>query len=124
MFSPNDQIGAQPHTPDVYRKLVSESGIISAAALTIAPADDLRRTRARNDAVLELAHGSGGFFFPVCSVHPADGTNLSWQRSCTITQPCCSGSDPRQGTARTPCEDPRPGASPLPSRLHTPQLAG
>jgi hypothetical protein len=44
-----------------------------AAALTIAQRNDLDRTRARNDAVLKLARDSGGFFFPVCSVHPADG---------------------------------------------------
>jgi len=31
------------------------------------------RTRGRNDALLRLAGTSGGFFFPVCSVHPADG---------------------------------------------------
>jgi uncharacterized protein len=33
----------------------------------------LDRTRARNDRLLQLAKESGGFFYPVCSVHPADG---------------------------------------------------
>jgi hypothetical protein len=28
---------------------------------------------ARNDAVIKLARDSDRFFFPVCSVHPADG---------------------------------------------------
>jgi predicted TIM-barrel fold metal-dependent hydrolase len=74
MLSPDGQMVGQPHPPQAYRELVSESGIVRAAALTIAPAGDLAGTRERNDAVLELAHGSSGFFFPVCSVHPADGT--------------------------------------------------
>lgn len=73
MLGPDDQMGPRPHPPEAYRELVNGSAIIGAAALTIAPAGDLGRTRARNDAVLELAGRSGGFFFPVCSVHPADG---------------------------------------------------
>lgn len=74
MLGPDHQLGAQPHPPQAYRELVSRSAIVRAAALTIAPAGDMRRTVLRNDAVLELANDSGGFFFPVCSVHPADGT--------------------------------------------------
>ena len=74
MLDADDQMGKQPHPPEAYRKLVNESGITRAAALTMAPAGDLQRTRARNDAVLKLADESEGFFFPVCSVHPADGS--------------------------------------------------
>lgn len=74
MLGDDDQMGSEPHPPEAYRKLVSESGISRAAAITMAPAGDLERTRARNDAVLKLADSSNRFFFPVCSVHPADGT--------------------------------------------------
>jgi predicted TIM-barrel fold metal-dependent hydrolase len=49
------------------------SAIGRAAALVMAPRNDLEKTQARNDAVLKLAETSGQFFFPVCSVHPADG---------------------------------------------------
>lgn len=73
MLDSRDQAVAEPHPPEAYREMVSESGVVRAAALTIAPAGDLDRTRARNDAVLQLAEDSGQFFFPVCSVHPADG---------------------------------------------------
>jgi len=51
---------------------VRGSRITRAAAITIAWPHDLERTRARNDGLLRLARDSGGFFYPVCSVHPAD----------------------------------------------------
>ena len=73
MMNPDDQIVGEPHPPEAYRALVKGSSVRRAAALTIAPGDNLKRTRARNDAVLRLARDSGGFFYPVCSVHPADG---------------------------------------------------
>ncbi len=73
MLDPDGQIVGQPHPPEAYRALVAGSPVRRAAALTIAPGDDLERTRAGNDAVLKLARVSGGFFYPVCSVHPADG---------------------------------------------------
>jgi uncharacterized protein len=74
MLGLDDQIVASPHPPEVYRSLVSFTRVVRAAALTIAPTGDLDMTRARNDAVLKLARESGGFFYPVCSVHPADDT--------------------------------------------------
>src|ERR1700760_1073893 len=74
MLDPEDQIVALPHPAKAYRALVENSPVRRAAALTIARAGDLDRTRARNDAVLGLARDTDGFFFPVCSVHPADGT--------------------------------------------------
>jgi predicted TIM-barrel fold metal-dependent hydrolase len=73
MLGLNDQIVATPHPPEAYRSLVSFTRVVRAAALTIAPVGDLDATRARNDGVLRLAKESGGFFYPVCSVHPADG---------------------------------------------------
>jgi predicted TIM-barrel fold metal-dependent hydrolase len=73
MLGIDDQMGADPHPPDAYRELVSETAIVRAAAITMAPREDLPRTRERNDAVLNLADSSGRFFFPVCSVHPGDG---------------------------------------------------
>jgi uncharacterized protein len=73
MMGRDDQIVAAPHPPEAYRALVADSAISRAAALVIASPGDLERTRARNDAVLKLAGNSGGFFYPVCSVHPADG---------------------------------------------------
>lgn len=73
MLDPESQIVGSPHPPEAYLALVRDSQIRRAAALTIAPAGDLDRTRARNDAVLNLARDSEGFFYPVCSVHPDDG---------------------------------------------------
>lgn len=75
MLDPESRIVAVPHPPEAYRALVENSQVTRAAALTIAPRDDLDRTRSRNDALLELARDSGDFFFPVCSVHPADGVS-------------------------------------------------
>jgi uncharacterized protein len=75
MLDAESQIVSVPHPPEAYRELVRGSQVRRAAALTIAPRGDLERTRARNDAVLQLARDSGGFFFPACSVHPADGAD-------------------------------------------------
>jgi uncharacterized protein len=73
MLDPEAQIVAAPHPPEDYRTLVHGSRVTRAAALTIAHRGDLARTRARNDAVIKLAAESADFFYPVCSVHPADG---------------------------------------------------
>jgi uncharacterized protein len=73
MLGLDDQIVGTPHPPEAYRSLVSFTRVAQAAALTIAPSGDLPATRAKNDAVLRLGKDSGGFFYPVCSVHPADG---------------------------------------------------
>jgi hypothetical protein len=45
MLGIDDQVGAEEHPPEAYRKLVSGSPITRAAALTIAPAGDMDRTR-------------------------------------------------------------------------------
>lgn len=73
MLDSESQIVAEPHPPEAYRALVEKSQVIRAAALTIAHDGDLDRTRARNNAVIRLAQDSDRFFYPVCSVHPADG---------------------------------------------------
>ena len=73
MLDPESQIVAVPHPPEAYRALVDGSQVCRAAALTIAHGGDLDRTRTRNDAVIKLAKDSDRFFYPVCSVHPADG---------------------------------------------------
>ncbi len=73
MLDPEGQIVAVPHPPEAYRALVHGSQVRRAAALTIAQQGDMVRTRARNNAVLALDRESDGFFFAVCSVHPADG---------------------------------------------------
>jgi predicted TIM-barrel fold metal-dependent hydrolase len=73
MLDPDEPIVDTPHPPEEYLALVGGSRVIRAAAITIALPNDLERTRARNDRLLQLAEDSGGFFFPVCSVHPADG---------------------------------------------------
>src|ERR1700684_1974077 len=73
MLDPDESIVAAPHPPEAYLSLVNGSQIARAAAITIAWPADLGRTRARNDGLLQLAEDSDGFFYPVCSVHPADG---------------------------------------------------
>lgn len=73
MLDSESQIVAVPHPPEAYRALVDGSTVLRAAALTIAHRGDLDRTRARNNALIKLAQDSQQFFFPVCSVHPADG---------------------------------------------------
>jgi predicted TIM-barrel fold metal-dependent hydrolase len=73
MLDPEGRIVAAPHPPEAYRAIVRDSQVKRAAALTIAQRGKTGRNRARNDAILKLARDSDGFFFPVCSVHPADG---------------------------------------------------
>jgi uncharacterized protein len=73
MLDAESQIVSAPHSAEAYCELVSGSQVRRAAALTIARHDDVERTRARNDAVLQLARDSDGFYFPACSVHPGDG---------------------------------------------------
>jgi predicted TIM-barrel fold metal-dependent hydrolase len=72
MLDPDESIVDAPHPPESYRSLVNGTQIARAAAITIAWPNDLPRTRARNDGLLQLAEDSGHFFYPVCSVHPAD----------------------------------------------------
>jgi predicted TIM-barrel fold metal-dependent hydrolase len=73
MLDEAESIVAVPHPAEDYRSLVNGSRVARAAAITIAWPNSMDRTRARNDALLQLAEDSEGFFYPVCSVHPADG---------------------------------------------------
>ena len=73
MVDERQQVLAEPHPAEDYLEKVGGLGIERAAALVMAPKDDMELTRALNDAVLRLAGSHDGFFFPVCSVHPADG---------------------------------------------------
>lgn len=66
------QVLAEPHPAEDYLDKAKGLGIERAAALVMAPQGDLGQTRALNNAVLALASEHDGFFFPVCSVHPAD----------------------------------------------------
>jgi hypothetical protein len=70
---PSQQVMAEPHPAEAYLARIEELGLERAAALVLAPQGDLDLTRAVNDAVLQLTERLPGFFFPVCSVHPADG---------------------------------------------------
>jgi uncharacterized protein len=72
-FGPQEQAIVGAPAPKEYRETVNGTGITHATAIAVAPAGDLEGTRTRNDAVLTLSADSGGFFSPVCSVHPADG---------------------------------------------------
>jgi uncharacterized protein len=50
-----------------------EAGVTLSALIVIARAHQMEQTRAQNDAVIAAAKASGGRFYPVASVHPADG---------------------------------------------------
>ncbi len=73
MVDGRQQLLAEPHPPEDYLSRVAGSGIERAAALVMALKGDLELTQALNDAVISLYEESSGFFFPVCSVQPADG---------------------------------------------------
>jgi uncharacterized protein len=65
--APNHPIGT-----DALLKLDDGSGITKSALIVIAFKGQLNKTRAKNDAVMAAAATSGGRFYPVVSVHPAD----------------------------------------------------
>jgi len=52
-----------------------EAGVAQSALIVIARAGQIDKTRAQNDAVIAAAKASGGRFYPVASVHPADGVD-------------------------------------------------
>ena len=60
------------HSPARYWEQAESLGVERAAALVMAPRDDLAHTRELNDRVLELARDDTRYF-AVCSVHPLDG---------------------------------------------------
>lgn len=73
LVHPGQQLLPWDHSAEAYLARVEGLGIERAAALVMAPRGDLELTGALNDAVLALAGRHDGFFFPVCSVNPADG---------------------------------------------------
>jgi predicted TIM-barrel fold metal-dependent hydrolase len=73
MVDERQQVMADRHPVADYLERTAGLGIEPAAALVMAPRGELDLKRAFNDAVLRLCEEHGGFFFPVCSVHPAEG---------------------------------------------------
>lgn len=51
------------------------AGVTRSALIVIARAGQMDKTRAQNDAVIAAAKAGGGRFYPVASVHPADGAD-------------------------------------------------
>lgn len=64
---------SQPEGTAALRALEQAAGVTRAGLIVIARAGAIEDTRRRNDAVLAAARDSGGFFFAIASVHPADG---------------------------------------------------
>jgi hypothetical protein len=73
MVHERQQVLSDPHPASDYLARIEGLGITRAAALVMAPLEDLALTRELNDAVLKLCDESDGFFFAACSVHPGDG---------------------------------------------------
>lgn len=63
----------QPKGTRELRALEEQAGAAHAALIVIARKGKLDETRSRNDAAIEAARTSQGFFFAVASVHPDDG---------------------------------------------------
>lgn len=67
-LSPTQPIGTAP-----LRKIDEEAGVAESALIVIARKGQPEKTAQQNDAVLAAAAASSGHFYPVVSVHPADG---------------------------------------------------
>jgi len=63
----------QPVGTDALREVDDKAGVRKSALIVMARKDQMDKTRAQNDAVLAAAATSGNRFYPVVSVHPADG---------------------------------------------------
>jgi predicted TIM-barrel fold metal-dependent hydrolase len=71
-----EQDGLMPSHPmgtDALRALDNSAGVAQSALIVIAQRGVPALTREQNDAVIATAAASGGRFYPVVSVHPADG---------------------------------------------------
>jgi len=66
-------LGSEPHTAADYLRRAKGLDVRYVGALVMAPRSDMARTRKMNDRVLKLGKETKGRFYPVCSVHPADG---------------------------------------------------
>lgn len=73
LVNDRNQMVASRHAAEDYANRLSHTGVVKAAALTIAHEGRLAETAEDNDAVLALGDKFDGLFFPVCSVHPRDG---------------------------------------------------
>jgi uncharacterized protein len=67
------RVRRQPHRPSDYLRAARGLDVRWVAAVAIAPKGELKQTRKMNDQVLALGTRGTPRFFPVCSVHPADG---------------------------------------------------
>src|SRR5262249_16732927 len=63
----------QPIGTEALQKLDDEAGVKLSALIVIARKGQLEKTRAQNDAVLDIAQRAPTRFFAIVSVHPADG---------------------------------------------------
>jgi hypothetical protein len=66
-------LASQPVGVDALRALDDQAGVATSALIVMARKGQMELTRRQNDAVLAAAAASGGRFYPVVSVHPADG---------------------------------------------------
>lgn len=64
---------AHPTGTDALRKLDDAANVRQSALIVMARKGQVEATRAQNDAVIAAAAATPGRFFPVVSVHPADG---------------------------------------------------
>jgi predicted TIM-barrel fold metal-dependent hydrolase len=69
----DELLPTQPIGTDALRKLDAAAGVQQSALIVMAPKGEPEKTRAQNDAVLAAAARSQNRFYPVVSVHPADG---------------------------------------------------
>lgn len=74
LISDRQRLAEFDHTARDYAGKADGTGITRAAALTMAREGELGETAKDNDAVLSLAEEFDGLYFPVCSVHPRDGS--------------------------------------------------
>jgi predicted TIM-barrel fold metal-dependent hydrolase len=75
-FRLGEHDGLMPSHPlgtDALRTLDDVAGVAQSALIVIARKGVPEQTRQQNDAVVAAAKASGGRFYPVVSVHPADG---------------------------------------------------
>lgn len=66
-------LASQPIGSDALQRLDDEAGVQLSALIVIASKGQLQKTRAQNDAVIDIAQRVPLRFYPVVSVHPADG---------------------------------------------------
>jgi predicted TIM-barrel fold metal-dependent hydrolase len=75
-FNDSDAVSPdQGKGTDPIRKLDDAAGVTQSALIVIARAGQMDKTRAQNDAVIAAAKAGRGRFYPVASVHPADGAD-------------------------------------------------